>query len=506
MIIINIIILILLAIFYVYSLRRPREWLQQADKKEHKLYALYPLADFILSSTGLDRRLQKKEEIHNSIRALKVTSKPEQLQRLYWCGKVAMMLIILPAFCILSILGQISAKDGRYLREGGYLLRPEQGQGTREVELTVDFTEERNKEGAKEEPGEESNPISSRSLTLRIPERRYTEEELEKHFREAEAYLRKKVVGKNSSSEAVYENLYFCEQIPGTGIKVKWEPENIRLIQSDGTVNNGELQQSIHTGVTVILIYGERRTSFTVSFEIMPKQVSEEEEVDKKLVQEIVQAEERTAEEHELKLPDRMDPYDLRWSEEKDNTGMTVFFLGLLLAAAAWIAGDRELQEQMKRRREQLLMDYPEIINKFTLLVNAGMTARQAWYKISQDYSGKGCNRGTKKRYAYEEMLVTAHELKLGISEGTAYEQYGRRIGLLPYIKFSSLVSQNLKKGNKGFTEQLRQEALEAFGERKETAKRLGEEAGTKLLAPMMLMLILVFIIILVPAFLSFQI
>jgi hypothetical protein len=103
-------------------------------------------------------------------------------------------------------------------------------------------------------------------------------------------------------------------------------------------------------------------------------------------------------------------------------------------------------------------------------------------------------------------MLVTAHELKLGVSEGTAYEQYGRRIGLIPYVKFSSLIAQNLKKGNKGFTELLRQEALEAFEERKELAKRLGEEAGTKLLAPMMLMLLLVFLIILIPAFMSFRI
>jgi hypothetical protein len=35
------------------------------------------------------------------------------------------------------------------------------------------------------------------------------------------------------------------------------------------------------------------------------------------------------------------------------------------------------------------------------------------------------------ERYAYEEMLATASELRLGISETTAYEQYGRRIGLI---------------------------------------------------------------------------
>ena len=33
-----------------------------------------------------------------------------------------------------------------------------------------------------------------------------------------------------------------------------------------------------------------------------------------------------------------------------------------------------------------MLLDYPEIINKFNLLINAGMTIRQAWSKITEDY------------------------------------------------------------------------------------------------------------------------
>jgi hypothetical protein len=71
-------------------------------------------------------------------------------------------------------------------------------------------------------------------------------------------------------------------------------------------------------------------------------------------------------------------------------------------------------------------------------------------------------------------------------------------------MKFSTLIAQNLKKGNSGLCELLGREAVEAFESRKETAKRLGEEAGVKLLGPMMIMLIIVFMIILIPAFLSF--
>ena len=92
-----------------------------------------------------------------------------------------------------------------------------------------------------------------------------------------------------------------------------------------------------------------------------------------------------------------------------------------------------------------------------------------------------------------------------GDCRNDAYEQFGRRAGLQPYMK-ASLLTQSLKKGNRGLSEILRYEAKEAFENRKEAVKRLGEEAGTKLLGPMMILLIIVFIIVTVPAILSFNI
>jgi hypothetical protein len=57
---------------------------------------------------------------------------------------------------------------------------------------------------------------------------------------------------------------------------------------------------------------------------------------------------------------------------------------GIAASLLVWRAMDHELESKMRQRKEQLLSDYPEIINKFTLLVNAGMTIRQAWFRISR--------------------------------------------------------------------------------------------------------------------------
>ena len=49
-------------------------------------------------------------------------------------------------------------------------------------------------------------------------------------------------------------------------------------------------------------------------------------------------------------------------------------------------------------------------------------------------------------------------------------------------------------------------EAEDAFEQRKNLAKKAGEEAGTKLMIPLFLMLIIVFAIVIVPAFFSIRI
>ena len=51
--------------------------------------------------------------------------------------------------------------------------------------------------------------------------------------------------------------------------------------------------------------------------------------------------------------------------------------------------------------------------------------------------------------------------------------------------------------------EKLNEEADRVFLERKNAARRLGEDAGTKMLFPMMLLLVIVMAIVIVPEFLS---
>ena len=71
-------------------------------------------------------------------------------------------------------------------------------------------------------------------------------------------------------------------------------------------------------------------------------------------------------------------------------------------------------------------------------------------------------------------------------------------------MKLASLLEQNRKTGLKNLRYLLEEEVAAAFEERKNIAKRLGEEAGTKLLLPLFMMLGIVMVMVVAPAFLSF--
>ena len=66
-------------------------------------------------------------------------------------------------------------------------------------------------------------------------------------------------------------------------------------------------------------------------------------------------------------------------------------------------------------------------------------------------------------------------------------------------------LNRNLEKGTRDVCEMLGEEAREAWEIRKNQARKAGEEAGMKLLFPMMLVFVLILVMLLFPAVQSFS-
>lgn len=143
-------------------------------------------------------------------------------------------------------------------------------------------------------------------------------------------------------------------------------------------------------------------------------------------------------------------------------------------------------------------------MSKLTILLGAGMTLFSAWNKITTNYSNKRKNNTIPIHPLYEEMLITCHEIESGVGEARAYESLWRAVWIASLPEIFSLLVQ-ISKRTRGLVQLLEEEVSDAFEERKNLAKKSGEEAGTKMLFPMMMMFGIIIVIIMVPAFLSLQ-
>lgn len=342
-------------------------------------------------------------------------------------------------------------------------------------------------------------------FSVTVSEQEYTEEELDAVFQEASEDLEKLILGENESLDEVRDDLELISEIPETGISVSWEIDNYEVMDLQGNLISENLtDDGTLVKLSASLLYGERQAVHEFYAKVYPTMISREERQMSDLKEEIARADEETASEDHLVLPDQINGERVEWSYTADTRAFAILILGAGTAAMICVSKDQSGKEEEKRRIRQMKTDYPQIINKFNLYIGAGMTIRRAWSCIADDYEKKRERYG--KRVAYEEMIYTLHEIQGGAPEGECYEKYGNRCGISRYRKFGTMLSQNLRKGSRGITDLLAREAEEAFEDRKNMAKKLGEEAGTKLMIPMFIMLAVVFVIVTVPAFFSIQI
>lgn len=168
-----------------------------------------------------------------------------------------------------------------------------------------------------------------------------------------------------------------------------------------------------------------------------------------------------------------------------------VFIVGALGVFLAYWNYDMKITDITKIRDEEISRDFPEVLSKLTLLVNAGMIMHEAWRKVSE----------TGESTIYKEMKNAVIEMENGVSEIDAFLNFGNRCLNEDVKKFASTLVQNITKGNKELVDFLKSQTSLCWEERKHSARRQGEAASSKLMIPIGLMFIGILILVIVPVF-----
>ena len=336
------------------------------------------------------------------------------------------------------------------------------------------------------------------TIALEVRERTLTDAEAEEAYEKFLEQLEETIPGENVSLQEVREKLNLPYEVEGYPFFIEWKSNNYSLLTTDGMVHTADLEAPERVTLTAEVFYGEREWQYSWELTICPPQRTEREQLLYHLKKLARETEEMQKYEENLRLPQEIEGKGISWATPKDNTGRVILLLTFLAVAAVFYMKDRDLQEELVKRRREMKDEYPVIVSKYALFLEAGMTVRGAFIKICKDYYEK---KSDKTHPVYEEMRYSCNELKAGVSESRVYENFGRRTGVQEYTRLCALLGQNLKKGNTALAKRLKEESDSAILENLQARKRQGEEAGTKLLAPMGMMLVMVLVMIILPAF-----
>lgn len=362
---------------------------------------------------------------------------------------------------------------------------------------------ERNAEGGgeREEPLEyELNDGTTGKVTLIIPESTYPPKEVKQILEQALLQLDQLILGDNESLDHISRNLNLVTTLPENHIIISWNSSRMDLLDYEGILSNKIPSEGTEVQLEAELSLQDQKVIYQKTVKVFPPELFSFSESLKQEASERNQGLEGSL----YYLPESIDGQKILWKRTPSSQGITLLFLTLVGITAIYVAQRQELSHIQQRRLDQMMEDYPEVISKFLLLLSAGLSIRNCFERIGMDYKKRQDSKNI--RIIYEEIVVTCRELKSGTPELKAYENFGKRCECPSYKTLSTLLSQNLKKGSKGIIELLKREAQTAFEERKRRARIMGDKAGTKLILPMIMMLAVVLVILIVPAYLSFTV
>ena len=285
------------------------------------------------------------------------------------------------------------------------------------------------------------------------------------------------------------------------------------VIDGSGNVNNSEFKsKEFCTGHILVQLSTEikdkegsyRSNKYMIPVNVVSKSLTPLESFKIAFKKEVEESDKKTIDQNTIILPKIVNDFIVIYKERKDLSFLLMPVLGILTAILLEAKDKEEEREKIKRRLRLLELDFAQIISKILLYVSSGMTIRNSMVRLAEQYQKSfKSDENKEKRIAYEELVVVKNKLASGYSEIGAYEEMAKNINMRTYTRFLNIIIQSIKNGNKDLKNILNMEVQDALYERKQNAKKLGEEAATKLVLPLMLMLSVIMVVIMVPAFMG---
>lgn len=371
----------------------------------------------------------------------------------------------------------------------GELERPQSGTAEREEKLMVES------DGHEEE------------WTVKVSPRKFSRKESIQRLDQATKEINKTFLGKNRSLDNVTRPLTVKDSYAEGTVDAGWEFSDPTLVSSDGKIlyeNLEEVSPAIVYAAAKLSCCGEEKV-YSFPLRLQMPSGNTKEGFSFRVDQALKQADAKDPTGEWLILPGQVGDIPLVWSKEQDNRGALLAALGLVAGAGVVLGRREEKRKSLLQQKKELTADYPDIVSALSLYVSAGITVRASFTRIFAGYRDRKRTNGIRDRPGYEAIGKVVRQMEDGVGEEAAYGALGRLTGHKDYGKLAMMLSKNLKHGSVMLQTQLEKEEAQAFEARKLAARTMGEEASTKLLVPMIMLLSVVIVVLIAPAFFSLQ-
>lgn len=397
-------------------------------------------------------------------------------------------IVCIGAACVLTLLAYAFSADTGLLDSEGNIARGSPGGSDQSYELIVDGI------GEKEQ-----------RIDVNVSAREYTEAEANEAFEALMESMSMYICGTNAGLVEIRHDLELPRSFADyPGIRASWYSDAPEIISDSGSLNNYELTEPETVNLTVILKTGAYRAEYSIPVTAYPfdADTAEAAELEAIIDKALSAADDEQINDESLTLPTEIAGNAVSYSVPKDNGWMKIPALGLLAAVLLGLKPEQDRRRALKQREKELLADYSDIVSKLAIYTGAGLNITGAWIRIADNYTESLKNQDLR-RVAYDEVARTGNELRQGVPEGKAFADFAERCSVSCYLRLVSLLEQNRKNGDSRLRQALLTEAREAFELRKNAARQLGEEAGTKLMLPLIISLISIMMMVAVPAMMT---
>ena len=344
--------------------------------------------------------------------------------------------------------------------------------------------------------GEDKTPIDV--TVAAVP---YDQKEEQTRIREASKNLETIFLGQNTSLDHVTMDLHMPTQIGDSEVTVQWYLDSWKYLEPDGTLKNEGLEEPVWIQVQALLSFGEENLTWNRTIQICPPEAPDTAMMVRMLQYQLQEC--QAGYEETVQLPAEVSEQAVTWYPQRDTRWLWTTLLTGAALCGLWTGKKREDEQRLQKYERKMQLAYPDIVNRLSLYMGAGISIRHAWERIIRGYEKQRQMTGNSED-AYEQMKLALRQMQNGVAETVAYEQFGMDCRLSSYLKLGTLLSQNLRLGTGNLAEMLKAEAKDAFEDRKALARKIGEECESRLLLPMLLMLLSILIMIMYPAVSSF--